>query len=151
MSHFEQSKQKNLDKQGEAYNSGVMEARDRIANLAKHILAVSGGIQAFTISAFLTGKASNIPLQAISTLKLSWLLLAVSIICCLLVMLIQLFGLMHVNRQLKKKIDDESTHREFIEPHWFFDYSGIIVGISAFGCCVSGVFLLARAAIQIIA
>jgi hypothetical protein len=133
------------------FNTFSVEIRNRIENLIKQVLVVSGGIQALTIGAFLSGKSPTLPEQAIGTLQLSWLLLSLSVICCLSLMFFQIIGLVHVGFKHRGKLETQTPGVEVMTAWLPLRILNWILGLSAFLCCISGVFLMGKAAIQIIA
>ena len=84
------------------FNLYSVELRAKIDGILKQVLLVSGGIQTITIGAFLGGKAPTLTAEVICLLKTGWFSLSVSIICCLSLMLLQIFGMVQVGLKQAK-------------------------------------------------
>jgi hypothetical protein len=140
-----------ISEQVGGFNTYSTEIRNRIESLTKQVLVVSGGIQTLTIGAFLSGKSPKLPVESISALQNSWMLLAISVICCLILMFGQVIAMMHVGSKQKDKLVNQKQGLEVLNaalPLRFFNW---VVGIAAFLSCLVGVFLMAKAASIIIA
>jgi len=133
------------------FNTYSVELRNRIEGLLKQVLIVSGGIQTLTIGAFLSGKSPTLSAGAVKTLQVSWLLLSISVICCLSLMFLQIIAMVHVGLKQKNKLENQVSGIEVMNTWLTLRLVNWTVGISAFVCCIAGVFLMAKAAILIIA
>ena len=132
------------------FNTFSVEIRSRIETLTKQVLVVSGGIQTITISAFLSGNRPNLNEATIELLKCGWLQLSGSIILCLVFMLFQIFGLIHVGIQHKNLLaSTEQGIRVMVA--WFpLRVCNWVISLLAFMLCLSGVYTISKAAISLI-
>jgi|GEM_PF-1972370 len=127
-----------------------VEFRAKIENLTKQVLLVSGGIQTITISAFLSGKAPVLTSEIVGLLKSGWLLLSISIICCLSLMLLQTIGMYQIGLKQVKKLSSLEPGVEVMAAWLPLRILNLIVGLAAFICCVVGVFIISKAAMALI-
>jgi hypothetical protein len=132
------------------FNLYSVEVRARIDTILKHVLLVSGGIQTITIGAFLNGKVPALTEAVISLLKCGWLLLSVSIICCLSLMLLQILGLVHVGLKQADKLSNLKPGVEVMNTWLPLRILNWAVGLTAFFSCVFGVYTISKAAITLI-
>lgn len=132
------------------FNTFSSEVRSRIETLVKQILLVSGGIQTITISAFLSADKPQLIEATIALLKSGWLQLSASIILCLVFMLFQILGLIHVGIQHKNKLSNLVPGVEVMVAWLPLRITNWLVGLAAFFFCVSGVYTISKAAISLI-
>lgn len=132
------------------FNIFSTEIRTRIETLVKQVLLVSGGIQTITISAFLSAEKPQLIQAAITLLKSGWLQLSASIILCLVFMLLQIFGLIHVGIQQKNKLNNLEPGVKVMFAWLPLRITNWLVGLAAFFFCVSGVYTISKAAISLI-
>jgi len=133
------------------FNSFVTEFRFKAENLIKQVLLVSGSIQIITISAFLNGNPPKLSESVINLLKCGWLFLSASIILCLTVMLLQVIALAHVTNKKARKLKSNTPPAVEVMNTWpalrFLTWGA---GLSAFFCCIFGVYTISKAAIFLI-
>jgi hypothetical protein len=132
------------------FNLYSVEVRAKIDSLLKQVLLVSGGIQTITIGAFLGGKVPVLTNEVVSLLKYGWLLLSVSIICCLTLMLFQIFGMVHVGLKQANKLSNLEPGVEVMNTWFTLRIVNWVVGLAAFVSCIVGVFVISKAAIALI-
>jgi hypothetical protein len=132
------------------FNTFSVELRNRIESLIKQVLLVSGGIQTITISAFLSASKPQMSEVTIQLLKSAWFQLSASIILCLVLMLLQIFALTHVGLKQKNKLENLRSGIEIMTAWLPLRIVNWVVGLSAFGFCIVGVFTISRAAISLI-
>ncbi len=132
------------------FNLYSVELRAKIDGILKQVLIVSGGIQAITIGAFLSGKAPALPVEVISLLKLGWFSLSISIICCLSLMLLQILTMVQVGFKQVKKMESPKSGIEIMNAWLPLRIFSWLVGLSAFFSCIIGVFIVSKAAMALI-
>lgn len=133
------------------FNIYSVELRTKIDGILKHVLLVSGGIQTITIGAFLSGKAPTLTPEVISLLKLGWLSLSISIICCLSLMLLQILAMVQVGLKQATKLKELRPGVEVMNAWLPLRILNWCVGLIAFFSCVLGVFIISKAAMSLIA
>lgn len=132
------------------FNTYSVELRTKIDGILKQVLLVSGGIQTITIGAFLSGKAPTLTAEVIFLLKLGWLSLSISIICCLSLMLLQILAMVQVGLKQARKLQELRPGVEVMTAWLPLRILNWCVGLTAFLSCVVGVFLVSKAAIHLI-
>ena len=132
------------------FNLYSVEVRAKIDSILKHVLLVSGGIQTITISAFLSGKAPVLTVEVIHLLKCGWLLLSISIICCLSLMLLQILAMVQVGLKQVRKLSKLEPGVEIMTAWLPLRILNWFVGLTAFFSCVVGVFIISKAAMALI-
>lgn len=132
------------------FNLYSVEVRARIDTMLKHILFVSAGIQTITIGAFLNGKVPALTEAVTSLLKCGWLLLSISIICCLSLMLLQILAMFHVGFKKADKLSNLKPGVEIMNTWLSLRILTWVVGLTAFFSCVFGVYTISKAAITLI-
>ncbi len=132
------------------FNTFSVEIRTRIETLTKQVLVVSGGIQTITISAFLTGTQPKLDQATIALLKCGWLQLSASIILCLIFMLFQIFGLIHVGFKHKSLLANPEPGVKIMVTWLPLRVCNWLISLSAFVLCVYGVYTISKAAISLI-
>ena len=132
------------------FNALSLEIRSRIESLVKQVLIVSGGIQTITISAFLTGNELQLTEETLALLKCAWLQLSASIILCLVLMLFQIFGMIHIGIKHKNKLEKLTPGVQIMTAWLPLRVINWLVGLAAFFFCVSGVYTISKAAISLI-
>ncbi|MFT5118011.1 MAG: hypothetical protein ACI9NY_001545 [Kiritimatiellia bacterium] len=132
------------------FNLYSVELRAKIDTILKHVLFVSGGIQTITIGAFLNGKIPALTEAVVSLLKCGWLLLSISIICCLSLMLLQILGMVHVGLKQADKLSNLKPGVEVMNTWLPLRMLNWAVGLTAFFTCVFGVYIISKAAITLI-
>jgi len=132
------------------FNSLSVEIRSKIDGLVKQVLFLSGGIQAITIGAFLSGTPPHFPAKANELLRLGWLSLSVCIVLCLVFMLGHVFAMISVGLKFKKKLEQARPGAEVMVAPFPLRFFNWVVGLSAFVTCAAGIMLLSRAAMALI-
>jgi len=132
------------------FNTYATEFRTKVDSFTKQVLLVSGGIQTITIGAFLGGNTPKLSGETIALLKCGWLYLSACIILCLTLMLLQLIAQAHVARKQAHKIKNKVQGVEVMNTWPALLVLLWCVGISAFFCCILGVYVISKAAISLI-
>lgn len=133
------------------FTSYATEFRARADNSVKQILLVSGGIQAITIGAFLNGRPPALSAESVSLLKCGWSLLSASVILCLTFLVFQTVAQWHVTLKKVKKFNSKTSKTEIVNTWPLLRYLIWIIGISGFISCITGVLIISKAAISLIA
>ena len=132
------------------FNTLSVEIRTRIESLVKQILLVSGGIQTITISAFLSGNELHLTESTLVLLKCAWFYLSASIILCLVFMLMQILGMIHIGVKHKNKLENLTPGVEVMSAWLPLRVTNWIVGLAAFFFCIMGVYKISTAAMSLI-
>ncbi|SGY93552.1 hypothetical protein [Moritella viscosa] len=132
------------------FNQFSEELRGKIDNLLKQVLLIGAGIQTITIGAFLSGKAPKLPTEAITLLQNGWLALSISIVCVLIFMFFQIIGLVQVGRLHIEKLESGNSGFEIIKGWKPLRYLNVLIGLSALGFCIGGVYLISQSAMLLI-
>lgn len=132
------------------FNTFSVEVRSRIETLIKQVLVISGGIQTITISAFLTGNKPNLNENTIRLLEYAWYQLSASMILCLVFMLSQILGLIHVGIQHKNILENADTGLRIVTTWLPLRIFNWVTSLPAFVLCLTGIFTISRAAVSLI-
>ena len=132
------------------FNTFSVEVRSRIETLTKQVLLISGGIQTITISAFLTGNKLNLNETTIRLLECAWYQLSASMILCLVFMLSQILGLIHVGIQQKNVLENADMGLRIVTTWLPLRIFNWVTSLTAFVLCLTGIFTISRAAVSLI-
>ena len=133
-----------------AFNTLSVEIRSKIDGLVKQVLFLSGGVQAITIGAFLSGKPPHFPAPASELLRFGWLSLSACIVLCLVFMLGHVFAMISVGLKSKSKLKQGRPGAEVLEAPMPLRVFNWVVGLLAFLCCAAGMITISLAAMALI-
>lgn len=132
------------------FNAFAAEVRDKINDLIKQILFLSGGIQAITIGAFLGGSPPQFPACSVDLLRFGWFSLSLSMVLCLLFMLVQVVAMSALGFRLKRKLEQPERGAEVMFAPFWLRLLSWVIGLPAFISCCVGIITLSGAAMALI-
>jgi FtsH-binding integral membrane protein len=134
------------NKSYEMWNTYLRETRSRADGLMRAALLVSGGALTLAVSAFLRPDHPSLSPELFSSLKLAWILLALSMVGVFIVSLISLASNDMHGKRWGKWLKDQ--RRGELKQPTIANWATWLIGLLAFACLSGGLAFLTYVAIN---